>query len=111
MNEPRYRKLLSAGLLAAAVGLLAVGATRSYVVYPDPEIKPALPPVSEPNFNEPSFAPQAVFIPPPPAPTEYSLGDLQLLENTTFTGVVRKAGQFQFTYDPTQKRGKRGCPT
>ena len=37
--------------------------------------------------------------------------DYQLVENATFTGVVRKEGRLYYTYDPTKPRGKRSCPT
>ena len=112
MKSPRSQKLLSAGGLAAALALLAIGSQRAYTVYPDPNLKIPLPPVSEPNFAEPSFAPPRPFIPlPPPPPSEYHLSDRQLVENTTFTGVVRKEDKLFLTYDASQKRGKRGCPT
>ncbi len=100
-----------------ALVLLAIGSQRAYTVYPDPNLKVPLPPVSEPNFTEPnfaepSFAPPKPFIPPPlPPPSEYHFSDRQLVENTTFTGVVRKEDKLYLTYDASQKRGKRACPT
>jgi hypothetical protein len=116
MNVPRYQKFLSIGGLAAALVLLAIGTQRAYTVYPDPNLKVPLPPVSEPNFavpnfGEPNFAPPKPFLLPPLPPSEYRFTDLGLVENTTFTGVVRKEDKLFLTYDASQKRGKRGCPT
>ena len=111
MNEPQYRKPLAAGGLLLAVVLLVAGSRHVYVVYPDPAVKVELPPVSILDFSQPSFAPPKPIILPPPAPTEYSILERQLVENTTFTGVVRKEDKLWFTYDPSAKRGKRSCPT
>lgn len=34
-----------------------------------------------------------------------------LLQDTTITGVVRRDGKLYSTYDRTQARGKRACPS
>ncbi len=39
------------------------------------------------------------------------ISDLQLIIDTTFTGVVRKGDKLHSTYDRTKPRGKLACPT
>jgi hypothetical protein len=39
------------------------------------------------------------------------ISERQLLVDATFTGVVRRNGRLVSTYDRTQPRGKRPCPT
>ncbi len=111
MNEPRYLKILASGLAAVALALLVAGACRSYTLHPDPDLQVDLPPVSEPVFIDPSKPVPPKAPPPPPMPAEVAMSDIQILENTTFTGVVRKENQLYYNYNPLVKRGKRGCPT
>ena len=112
MKESRYVRFASVVGLGTALLLLAMGSGRTYSVNPDPNLKVELPPVSEPRFEPPSFAPRKPFIPPPPVEVSLSgLSDWRLVENTTFTGVIRKEGQLYFTYNPLQKRGKKACPS
>ena len=112
MNESRYVRCASVCGLGVALLLLAMGSGRSYSVSPDPNLQVELPPVSEPSFEPPSFAPRKPFAPPPPIePSVSALNDWRLVENTTFTGVIRREGQLYLTYDPAKKRGKRACPS
>lgn len=98
-----------------ALVFLGVGSRRAYEVQPSPDVVHAAAKPSPPPWEMPSFAPRAEIPPPPPPaapnPAVASISDLSLVENTTFTGVTRREGRLTFTYDPTQKRGKRSCPT
>jgi hypothetical protein len=104
-----WQKLAGTVVLATSIALVALGARKTYTVYPDPTLPVELPPVSIPDFSQPSFAPPKAM--PELPPSEYSVKDLQFIENTTFTGIALKDGKLFFTYDPTKKRGKRSCPT
>jgi hypothetical protein len=119
MKEPRYISVLSWAGLGVAVVLLTLGAKRDYPVHPDENQKNEVVPVSLVHEGGPppeaGLGPPLMVVPDPPAtapgPLIRSLSDLKMVENTTFTGVIRKEKELFFTYDPTKKGGKRACPT
>jgi len=98
-----------------ALVLLVTGSRQVHEIEPGPDVVSAAEKPAASPFEIPSFAPRPEIPPPPPpsaaAPSTANLSDLGLIENTTFTGVIRKEGHLYFTYDPTKKRGKRSCPT
>lgn len=98
--------------MALALALLVLGGGRAYQVYQNPALQPpagesvTLPTgetltVPESQPDEPSF----------PKLTALSISDSQLVENATFTGVIRSDHLLYFTYDPTKPRGRQACPT
>ena len=115
MSEPRWHKLWSGAGLGVALVLLVTGSRRVHEIEPSPDVVSAAGKPAASPFEVPSFAPRPEIPPPPPpsasAPGTATLSDLGLIENTTFTGVIRKEGQLFYTYDPAKKRGKRSCPT
>jgi hypothetical protein len=115
MSESRWHKLLSGAGLGVAVVLLVTGSRRMHEVEPSPDVVSAVEKPSANPFEVPSFAPRPEIPPPPPppeaVPSTANLSDLGLIENATFTGVIRKEGHLYYTYDPAKKRGKRSCPT
>ncbi|MCK5558719.1 MAG: hypothetical protein KAJ01_10085, partial [Candidatus Hydrogenedentes bacterium] len=43
--------------------------------------------------------------------TFHKISERELVEDATFTGVVRKGNELQSTYDRSEPKGKRLCPT
>ena len=43
--------------------------------------------------------------------TFQKISERELVEDATFTGVVRKGNELQSTYDRSKPKGKRLCPT
>jgi hypothetical protein len=111
LKEPVSTRIASIALLLTALLLLLAGGLRRHAVLPDPAAKPASPP----PLSIPSFVTAPVITSPEPAaaaPAEpQSISDLTLVQNATFTGVIRRDGQLFFSYDPAQKHGKQSCPT
>lgn len=85
------RKIIAAVGLGLAIAAVGVGAFKTHdVLLQDAEELAELlgtPPVFQPH------------------------PDWKLIVDTTFTGIVRKAGKLYFTYDPSKPIGKRKCPT
>ena len=86
MRNAKYRKLLVTCVLVAALAFLVVGNVRVHKVY-DAEAE---------EWGLVAFV---------------KISERELIEDATFTGVVRKAEKLYSTYDRTQPRGKRLCPT
>ena len=86
MSRNTKEKLAAALLLAAALVLLLVGALRSHKVYD---------PVTE-EFGIRAFQ---------------RVSELELVVDATFGGVRRDKGLLYTTYDRSEPRGKRACPT
>lgn len=87
----RFRKAIGAAGLAAAIALLALGAAAKRDVF---------------ILNAESIGKE--FGLPPPFE---SLSDLQVVIDSTFTGIVRKDGKLHSTYDRAMVLTKRACPT
>jgi hypothetical protein len=112
MKESVSIRLAAAILLLAALGFIAVGSGRTYEVLPDEAVMKPPPPIFNPSqFGQPPFGSPEWKPPPDPPKMPGPMLDYQLVENATFTGVVRKEGRLYYTYDPTKPRGKRSCPT
>ena len=79
-------RLAAAALIAVAVVLLLMGALRTHKIYD---------PVTE-EFGIVAFQ---------------RISERELVEDATFGGVRLDKGQLYTTYDRTQPRGKRTCPT
>lgn len=112
MKAFTFPRILSTGLLLIALVLLAIGARRAYPVYPADTGQPPPPIFIESNMGGSQFVPPGIVVPPirvPPEPVP--MRDWQLVRNATFTGVTRRDGRLCLTYDPSQNRGKRSCPT
>jgi hypothetical protein len=110
-KEPKYRQVLAVAGLAAALVLLILGSMRVYSVWPDPALS-TVPAPSGPPVFDPANPDQPVFFPPSkPAKTIDQLTGLEMVEHATFTGLKRHEGRLYLTYDPSQKKGKRSCPT
>lgn len=80
------RKVTAVVLLAIAIALMVVGSVRKRKVYD-------------------SDAGEFGIL------TYHRLDDWQLVVETTFTGVARKGKRLYSTYDKTEPRAKRACPT
>lgn len=136
-NSPR-QKLLASALAVLAVVFVVAGALSRYEIsadriekppsvpsedagFVDPPLEdpsladppledPSLtdPPLEDPSLAEPSI-PEEPSEPPKPIPTEIT--DLNLVVNATFTGIKKQDGMLYWTYNPTEKQGKRACPT
>jgi hypothetical protein len=112
MSESDRQTVLAVGVLAVAIGFLAVGTRRVHPVTFDPA--QGSPPViiARPDaFNPGGPGTPPILPPPPPLPSEHQLTEAQLVENATFAGVARREGKLYFTYNPLEQRGKRSCPT
>jgi hypothetical protein len=116
MNDSAFQKSLTAAGLLLGIALIVIGARRSYEVEPFvPE--PAAGAEEDPSQFEPTIefsdtGEMIVVFPEehlPPEPVR--IGDWQMIEATTFTGIARKDGKLWLTYDPSQPAGKRACPT
>jgi len=86
MKPSVYPKALIATALVAALTLLVVGMVRVHKVY-DADAE---------EIGLVAF---------------HRISDRQLIVDATFGGVARRAGKLYSTYDRTQPRGKRACPT
>jgi hypothetical protein len=86
MRNAKYNKLLVITALVVALAFLVVGNVRVHEVY-DAEAE---------EWGLVAFV---------------KISERELIEDATFTGVVRKAEKLYSTYDRTQPRGKRLCPT
>ena len=81
-----YQKIFAIAGITVALALLIVGILRSHKIYEtDTE-----------DFGIPTF---------------YRIGELQMVVDATFQGVVRKGEKFYSTYDRSKPRGKSACPT
>jgi len=101
MKTGAVQKILSTAVALAAIALLILGSRRHYAVRYD---KP--PDLSNIAIGGPPSAqmPQAKTV-------TQDIGDRDLVENATFTGVTRVGDSLYFTYDPSEPRGKQACPT
>ena len=88
MSNSVHQKVIAATLLAAALAMLVAGSIHAHKVY-DQQAEFA-------EFGLVAFS---------------KISDSQLVMDATFTGVIRKDGKLYSTYDRTQPRGKKACPT
>ncbi len=86
VNNSRRRKAAAGMLLLLALGLIVFGYCQKHKVY-------------EPDSGEFGIL---IFD---------RISDVQLTIDATFTGVVRKGKRLYSTYDRSEPRGKRKCPT
>jgi hypothetical protein len=86
MEPEKRHKIIAVSLLVLALLLAGVGMTRSYRIYDE----------SDAEFGLVTFT---------------RIGQFQLNIDATFSGVVRKDGKLYTTWDRSQPRGKRSCPT
>ena len=75
-------------LMLLAIGLIVLGATRSYKAYDDDEIAEAF----------------GIF-------SYQTVSDRELIVDSTFAGVVLRDGTLFSTYDRAEGGAKRACPT
>jgi hypothetical protein len=75
-------------LMLVAIGLIVLGATRSYKAYDDDEVAKAF----------------GIF-------SYQDVSDRQLTIDSTFAGVVRRDGKLFSTYNRAEGGAKRPCPT
>ncbi len=87
MKPPVYPKALAITVLIVALALLVVGSVR--VVHK----------VYDADAEEIGLV------------AFHRISDRQLVIDATFGGVARRAEKLYSTYDRTQPRGKRPCPT
>ena len=86
IKKPVYQRSLTIAGIVIALALLLAGSSRSLKVYDtDTEEFGIL------TFNR--------------------INERQLVIDTTFHGIARKGEKFYSTYDRSQARGKRPCPT
>ena len=86
MQRRKIEILLSAILLVVAVGLLTYGFMHSHKVY-DKDTE---------SFGIVSFV---------------RISEADMIVDATFSGVTRRDDRLFSTYDRTETRGKRACPT
>jgi len=86
MRSSAYRKTFAVAALVAALAFLVVGTVRVHRVYDGDAEDVGL----------------VAF---------HKISDRELVEDATFTGVIRTAQKLYSTYDRAQPRGKRACPT
>ena len=86
MRNAKYQKPLVITALVVALAFLVVGNVRVHKVY-------------DADAEEWGLV---AFV---------KISERELVEDATFTGVVRRAEKLYSTYDRTQPRGKRLCPT
>ena len=82
----KYQKSLAIGALLIAVAFLIIGNLRVHKVY---------------DADTEQFGIQAF----------HKISERQLVEDATFSGVLRKGLKLYSTYDRSQAGGKRACPT
>ena len=85
-TKPLYRKVLAAVLLLAALALITAGSLRSYKVYD----------ADADEFGILTF---------------HRVSDRLIVIDTTFGGLSVKGERLYTTYDRSQARGKKACPT
>lgn len=89
MLNPRLQKFSAAALLVAAGAMLVAGIAYKRRIYDQDDA-----------FKEFGLL------------TFSRVTDIDLAEDATFTGVIRKEGKLYSTYDRmAPPRGKRACPT
>ena len=86
MRNAKHQKLLIITVLVVALVFLVVGNVRVHKVY-DAEAE---------EWGLVAFI---------------KISERQLVEDATFSGVARRAQKLYSTYDRTQPRGKKVCPT
>ena len=86
MRNAKYQRFLVTTVLVVALAFLVVGNARVHKVY-DAEAE---------EWGLVAFV---------------KISERELIEDATFTGVVRRAEKLYSTYDRTQPRGKRLCLT
>ncbi len=85
-NRNIAERIAAIAVTLVALGLIAVGTVRAHKVY-DPETE---------AYGIIAFT---------------RVSDKDLVIDTTFGGVTRTKGRLYSTYDRTQPRGKKACPT
>jgi len=86
MRNAKYQKLLVITALVVALAFLVVANVQVHKVY-------------DADAEEWGLV---AFV---------KISERELVEDATFTGVVRRAEKLYSTYDRTQPRGKQLCPT
>ncbi len=86
LNRAIAERIAAVILGLLALSLIAVGAVRAHKIY-DPETE---------EFGIVAFI---------------KVTDKDLVVDTTFGGVTKTDGRLYSTYDRTQPRGKKACPT
>ena len=86
MKNPVVQKVLAACVLLAALALILISGARVYKVYD----------ADADDWGIRTF---------------HKIGERDLVEDATFTGVIRESGDLFSTYDRTIPRVKRLCPT
>ncbi len=86
MQRRKIEILLSSILLVVAIGLLAMGFVHTHKVY-DQDTE---------SFGIVSFV---------------RISEANMIVDATFSGVTRREDRLYSTYDRTETRGKRACPT
>ena len=82
------RKIVAIAIIIIAVVMLVVAEARTYKVYDD----------------DPMAAEFGLL-------TFKKISELELVIDATFTGTTRRDDKLYSTYDRTQARGKKACPT
>jgi hypothetical protein len=86
MKRSVVQKVLAACVLLAALALMLVSSVRVYKVYD----------ADADDWGMRTF---------------HKIGERELVEDATFTGVIRKGAELLSTYDRTKPKVKRACPT
>lgn len=86
MRHSSFQRAAAVSVLVVAAALIAWGARVSHKVY---------------EAEEDEFG-LRVF---------HRISEKQLVEDATFSGVVRRSARLYTTYDRSEPRGKRPCPT
>ncbi len=86
MKRPVVQKVLAACVLIAALALILISSARVYKVYD----------ADADDWGMRTF---------------HKIGERDLVEDATFTGVIRKGAELLSTYDRTKPKVKRLCPT
>ena len=85
-RRTKLERILAGVVLAVAMSLVIIGTVRSHKAY-DAETE---------EFGIVAFT---------------RISDRQLVEDATFSGVLRKGDRLYSTYDRAVPKGKRACPT
>ena len=88
MMNSLVRKIIAIALLIVSVVMLVVSQASTYKVYDDDPLAA--------EFGLLTFK---------------KISELELVIDATFTGTTRRDGKLYSTYDRTQVRGKKACPT
>lgn len=86
VKKPIFQRCLAIVALLVAVAFLIIGNLRVHKVY---------------DADTEQFGIQAF----------HKISERQLVEDATFSGVLRKGLKLYSTYDRSQAGGKRACPT